>query len=450
MNYSDIDRESNCLDQILIVIFVILIIFVVMFYLNPKKNKDESFRERINYAKINYNDDNILDNNNIYSEMEMVNYPKVNNSMMSSYAEMSDTDKFLKRINDKYRSVRMENDIENFNLLDNEPTQDYVDNQYTQDYVTEAPYQDYVTEAPSQDYVTEAPYQDYVTEAPYQDYVTEAPSLDYVTEAPSLDYVTEAPYQDYVFEDSTQNYVNKVPIENFDIEHFANQSEEREKINKVNDLSSPENISGFLNGDQACNMDKQQKELVDDYKKKYFRMYRHQIECPKECQLHKLNLSRCNLSDNNDCEGIFTKDYNNPDVFTLSNLAIDRNNKKECVTCTANDDRQTRNMMVPNSNVNEEDDVKINQRRLNNRNKFADFNDYIDRNGVLETSVDKIAELRTSTTGTCGLSSFGQKVSDVYNNLLSTTYTEDKNKCVRGLVEGINDSNSNDTYASVL
>ena len=106
-------------------------------------------------------------------------------------------------------------------------------------------------------------------------------------------------------------------------------------------------------------------------------------------------------------------------------------------------------MRVPELNVNEEDDVKINERRLNNRNKFADFNDYIDRNGVLETSVDKIAELRTSTNGTCGLNSYGRKVSDVYNNLLSTTYTEDKNKCVNGVVKGMIDSKFDDTYASV-
>ena len=79
-----------------------------------------------------------------------------------------------------------------------------------------------------------------------------------------------------------------------------------------------------------------------------------------------------------------------------------------------------------------------------------DFNDYIERNGVMETSVDKIAEIRTSNTGTCGLNSYGKKVSDVYDNLLSTTYSEEKNKCVYGPVEGINDSNSNDTYASVL
>jgi hypothetical protein len=299
----------------------------------------------------------------------------------------------------------MENDIENFNILDN------------QNYVSEAPIQYYNNnEFSTQDYNNEAPIQDYNNEAPIQDYNNEAPIQDYNNEAP--------------------------------IEHFAQQGDIHETQNKVNKLSSPEDISGFLNGDQVCNMDQQQKELADDYKKKYFRMYRHQIECPKDFQLS--NLRRCNLSVNNGCEGIFTNDYNNPDVFTLSNLALDRNNRRECVACTANDDRQTRNMQVPNSNVNEEDEVKINERRLNNRNKFADFNDYIDRNGVLETSVDKIAELRTSTTGTCGLNSFGQKVSDVYNNLLSTTYTEDKNKCVQGPVEGINDSNTNDTYASVL
>jgi hypothetical protein len=68
----------------------------------------------------------------------------------------------------------------------------------------------------------------------------------------------------------------------------------------------------------------------------------------------------------------------------------------------------------------------------------------------METSVDKLAEIRTCTNGTCGLESFGRKVSDVYDNLLSTTYSEEKKQCVNGPVEGINDSNSDDTYASVL
>jgi hypothetical protein len=253
---------------------------------------------------------------------------------------------------------------------------------------------------------------------------------------------------------------NQLELEN-QVESFANlenqlqnqlqNNEEDNKVyNNVNKLSSPEDISGFLNGEQACNMNEQQKELVDDYKKKYFKMYRHQIECPKDCQLS--NLRRCNLSENNDCQGIFTNEYNNPDVFSLGYLALDNNNNKSCVSCTSNDDRQTKNMINQNenSNVDEEDEVKINERRLNNRNKFADFNDYIDRNGVMETSVDKIAELRTCTTGTCGLNSYGKKVSDVYNNLLSTTYTEEKNQCNYGPVEGVNDSNSNDTYANIV
>ena len=376
MDYSEMHRDSQCLDQILIFIFIILIIFVVVYYFNKNNSCndiddiDEKFRGRINYASVNdniyssdrYSNDNNNQLNSYYnlsSEMEMNTNSNIEMEMNTNREpinlDMDDTEKFLKRINDKYNHIKMENQME-------KQMENQMENQ---------------------------------------------------------------------------------------IESFANLEYDN-MPNNVNKLSSSENISGFLNGEQACNMDEQQKELVDDYKKKYFRMYRHQIECHKDCQLS--NLRRCNLSENNNCEGIFTNEYNNPDVFTLGHLALDRNNKRDCVTCTSNDDRQTRNMInqSENSTVNEEDEVKINQRRLNNRNKFADFNDYIERNGVMETSVDKIAELRTSNTGTCGLNSYGKKVSDVYNNLLSTTYSEVKNQCVNGPVEGVNDSNSDDTYASVL
>ena len=36
------------------------------------------------------------------------------------------------------------------------------------------------------------------------------------------------------------------------------------------------------------------------------------------------------------------------------------------------------------------------------------------------SNYDKIAEIRTCNTGTCGLNSYGKKVSDVYDNLLSS------------------------------
>jgi hypothetical protein len=328
---------------------------------------------------------------------------------------MNDTQQFLKRINNKYNNVNMEDNIENFvelghpeNTMDNFVELGHPEN--TMDNIQ-------------------------------QPEIMHSQRMMPERMMPQRMMPQRMMMPQYT-RDNMENFAN--------LEDDNNMPKMKNMNNNVNKLSSPENLSGFVNGDISCNMDKQQKELVDDYKNKYFRMYRHQIECPKECQLHRLNLKKCNLSENNDCQDIFTNDYNNPDVFTLSNLALDKNNRRECVTCTANDNRQTRDMMVPDSNVNEEDEVKINERRLNNRNKFADFNDYIDRNGVMETSVDKIAELRTSNTGTCGLNSYGKKVSDVYDNLLSTTYSEEKNQCVYGPVEGINDSNSNDTYASVL
>jgi hypothetical protein len=221
--------------------------------------------------------------------------------------------------------------------------------------------------------------------------------------------------------------------------------------NPVNNLTNDNNvdISGFINGEQSCNMNKMQQELVSDYKKKYFKMYRHQIECPKECGLYNKgynstqtncpfnDMKRCNLSENNDCQGIVSSDYNNPDVFSLGFLALDNNNNKNCVSCISNDYRQTANMKLPSYISNEDNDVEVNRRRLDNRNKFADFNNYIEQNGVMETSVDKLAEIRTCTNGTCGLESFGRKVSDVYDNLLSTTYTTNKKNCNPGMISGV-------------
>lgn len=234
--------------------------------------------------------------------------------------------------------------------------------------------------------------------------------------------------------------------------------------NPVNNLTNNNNvdISGFLNGDKSCNMSKMQKELVSDYKKKYFNMYKHQIECPKECGLNNKgynpmqgscqlgDMKRCNLSENNDCEGIVTSDYNNPDVFSLGFLALDNNNKKSCVTCTSNDNRQTANMISPSQVNNEDNDVEVNRRRLDNRNKFADFNNYIEQNGVMETSVDKLAEIRTCTNGTCGLESFGRKVSDVYDNLLSSTYTTNKKNCNPGMISGVLEDASMTSYMQPL
>jgi hypothetical protein len=260
--------------------------------------------------------------------------------------------------------------------------------------------------------------------------------------------------EEQVYTEEMNQYANKES----DLSNQNNMMSANMKVSNMNDTTNPVNnltnnnnvdISGFLNGDKSCNMSKMQKELVSDYKKKYFNMYRHQIECPKECGLNNngynpmqgscqlSNMKRCNLDENNDCQGIVTSDYNNPDVFSLGFLALDNNNKKGCVTCTSNDNSQTANMNSPFMVNNEDNDVEVNRRRLDNRNKFADFNNYIEQNGVMETSVDKLAEIRTCTNGTCGLESFGRKVSDVYDNLLSTTYTTNKKNCNSAMISGV-------------
>jgi hypothetical protein len=399
MNNSDMMRNSNCLDQILLVIFIVLIIAVIIFFFNTNDCHSEKFKEKINYLELNNN--NMLDNKDIDNFLDKTesenNY--YNNLNKKIYKDI---------LTEKNNELLSENETLNNDTEINKFLRRINDkyNNVKMEYNIE-PFESLNDDNTNKQFMSLSNY--------------------------NLNEQFKS-LNDYNMNEQFKSLID----------------DEQSKMNNINKLSQPENLSGFINGDQSCNMNEQQKELVDDYKKKYFKMYRHQIECPKDCHLHSLNLKKCNLSDNNDCQGIFTNDYNNPDVFTLSNLALDKNNRRECVTCTANDSRQTKNMPNQNDDVNEEDQVKINERRLNNRNKFADFNDYIDRNGVMETSVDKIAELRTCNNGTCGLNSYGKKVSDVYNNLLSTTYTEEKNKCVNGPVEGINDSNFNDSYASPI
>ena len=74
-------------------------------------------------------------------------------------------------------------------------------------------------------------------------------------------------------------------------------------------------------------------------------MYKHQIECPKNCGLstvgnrdcyfNNLGMKKCGIDNDKDCDGIFTSEYNNPDVFALNYLSLDNNNSKPCVTCTS-------------------------------------------------------------------------------------------------------------------
>jgi hypothetical protein len=71
-----------------------------------------------------------------------------------------------------------------------------------------------------------------------------------------------------------------------------------------------------------------------------------------------------------------------------------------------------------NNNNNE---VYINNERRNNRNNYATFKNKVYRNGVAYTSVDKLAEIRSDQYNN-NIGQYGDAISNVYDNLLSTTY----------------------------
>ena len=73
--------------------------------------------------------------------------------------------------------------------------------------------------------------------------------------------------------------------------------------------------------------------------------------------------------------------------------------------------------------INEIKEIYINDERRNNRNKYANFKDKVYRNGVVYTSVDKLAEIRSNPYDN-NIGNIGDKISNVYDNLLSTAYDE--------------------------
>jgi hypothetical protein len=78
-----------------------------------------------------------------------------------------------------------------------------------------------------------------------------------------------------------------------------------------------------------------------------------------------------------------------------------------------------------NRNINKyrscDKDTYINNERKNNRNNYANFKDKVNRNGVAYTSVDKLAEIRSDPYNN-SIGKIGDAISNVYDNLLSTTY----------------------------
>jgi hypothetical protein len=90
--------------------------------------------------------------------------------------------------------------------------------------------------------------------------------------------------------------------------------------------------------------------------------------------------------------------------------------------------------------------VKKKKVSFSNVNNFANFNNYISQNGVLETSVDKLAEMRSNVTSnaTCELNKYGQSISQVYDNLMSNPYMSYQQACDTEKITGISDNGITD------
>lgn len=221
-----------------------------------------------------------------------------------------------------------------------------------------------------------------------------------------------------------------------------------------------------INENISCNLLGLNTDEMNDYQKKNYSLYKHQITCPKKPFMDTAGMKKCNLDQDSNCNNIFTSDYNNPDTNALSYYKMLENNKKECVSCNNkpilnNLNRQQNGYGLEHSNqlYNElpEDIRKQDQERMYNKeiseanvSNYVNFENNVYQNSIGETSVDKMAEIRTCATGTCGLKSYGTSIANVYDKLVSTPYYTDRNSCKPDSITGVlDDSAYTDNYAPI-
>ena len=241
--------------------------------------------------------------------------------------------------------------------------------------------------------------------------------------------------------------------------------------------------------DVACNLSNSlsdsDKNMISNYKNKYYNIYAHQINCAngtgnmtgcaKKCYTNGMSPSLCKTQD---CTDSMNQLNDSADFVSLNQLILEKNNSRSCSTCTqepmltratgiqnildqvTNLDNVSKNFMDSQvmsqdvSPVQSKDNFSnISQELMNkdkelakkkkvsfaNVNNFANFNNYIAQNGVLETSVDKMAEIRSNPTNnsTCELKKYGQSISEVYDNLMKNPYIQYQKSCDTSKITGI-------------
>lgn len=229
------------------------------------------------------------------------------------------------------------------------------------------------------------------------------------------------------------------------------------------------NQIGFLDGEKvACNMLGVNSESMDEYKKKFYTMYAHQIECPAKCGLKADGMSKgcgmgtkCGLGA--DCQNVNTL-TSIPDTFALNHLALSNANSKPCVTCnykpTGNQlNREWMEKVSPSYDGLPEDVRIADEARLKksnlidaNASNYANFKNNVYQDSIGESAPDKINEIRTcqDAYGTCKLSDYGTSIAQAYDKLMANPAYTSRNDCNPYQLTGVlEDSASTDMYASV-
>lgn len=241
-------------------------------------------------------------------------------------------------------------------------------------------------------------------------------------------------------------------------------------VNKTADGSTKQmNQIGFIDGEKvACNLLGVNSAAMDDYKKKFYSLYAHQIECPAKCGLKADGMSKgcgmgskCGLG--KDCQNVNTA-TSIPDTFALNFLALDNANKKPCVSCnfkpTGNQlNREWMEKVSPSydglpEDVRIADEARLKKSNLIDANvsNYANFKNNVYQDSVGESAPDRINEIRTcqDAYGTCKLSDYGTSIANAYDKLTANPAYTSRNDCNPYQLTGVlEDAAPTDMYANV-
>jgi hypothetical protein len=273
-----------------------------------------------------------------------------------------------------------------------------------------------------------------------------------------------------------QSYPNLNQTKQFVSKDMSVNQDLVNKINKTNNANKTADGStrlmnqvGFINGEKvACNMLGVNSSSMDDYKKKFYSMYAHQIECPAKCGLKADGMSKgcgmgtkCGLG--KDCQNVNTL-TSIPDTFALNNLALDNVNKKSCVGCNFKPsgnqlNREWLENISPTYDGLPEDVKMADEARLKksnnidaNSSNYVNFNNNVYQDSIGESAPDRINEIRTcqDAYGTCKLSDFGTSIANAYDKLTANPAYTSRNNCNPYQLTGIlEDASSTDMYANL-